>query len=189
MDNSKGAMMYIADLRPLNNSGVMGTARFQIMGDKFQAWVHAKDLVPGMVHPQHIHAKAMCPFPQNQFDLNGNGLVEILEGALAYGKVLIPLDNILADQSPNMFPKANPAGVLNYTKKTSLNALLMAVTNGVVPDPDLFTDLNGEALNLAERTVVLHGAFVKNSMVVPAGTEGAEYWASLPVACGTIEMR
>ena len=188
-ENSMGAKMYIADLMPLNNSGVTGTARFQIVGDKFQAWVHAKDLAPGKVHPQHIHAKAMCPFPQNAFDTNNDGLVDIFEGAPAYGKVLIPLDNILADQSPNMFPMANPAGILNYTEKTSLDALLMALTNGMVPNPALFTDLNGEELNLAERTVVLHGAYVKNSMVVSAGTPGAEYWETLPVACGTIDMR
>ena len=188
-DGSAMVQMYVADLMPLNNSGVTGTARFQIVGDKFQARVHAKDLAPGQAHPQHVHAGAQCPFPQSEFDADGDGLVEILEAAPAYGKVLIPLDNILADQSPNMFPVANPSGTLNYQEKTSLGALLMALTNGVVPNPAVFTDLDGEELDMAERTVVLHGAFVKDGRVVQANVEGAEYVATLPVACGTIEMQ
>ena len=38
------------------------------------------------------------------------------------------------------------------------------------------------------RVVVLHhGAYVRDKQVVAAGTEGVEYVATLPVACGEIK--
>ena len=54
-EESIGATKFTADLMPLNNSGVMGTARFIVSKENVVVQVRATGLVPEMVHPQHIH--------------------------------------------------------------------------------------------------------------------------------------
>lgn len=179
-------LLYTTQLVELNNSGVGGTAEFLVTGDKIQARVHATGLAPNEVHPQHIHAGAECPFPESEFD-GGDGLVEIFEAAPAYGLVLLPLDDQLVNQIPGTYPTANPGGVVNYNERGSLDALLGSLNDGVAPFP--LTDLGGADLALGSRTVVVHGAYVKDNMVVAPGTAGATYWESLPVACGTVDAK
>jgi hypothetical protein len=185
------ARAFKAELRPLNNSGVTGTATFQYLTNtkkdgKFESHIMAKNLAPNMVHPQHIHGfgfemknpeNAVCP-PQSA--AGDDGLLTLEDGLPFYGPVLVPLDSKLVPLSVQEFPTANAHGQVNYLEFTALHSLLMAIDESTEGHQTL------ENLSLNRRTVVLHGAWVKDNMVVPAGTEGAEYIATLPVACGEI---
>ena len=181
------ARTFIADLGGLNNSGVTGEVIIQYVKDgNFQVQVKAKNLAPNMVHPQHIHGfgfmdnpkDAVCPPMSAAGD---DGLLTLPEGLPFYGPVLIPLDSELIPLAVDEFPMANSHGQLGYLEFAKLHALLMAI--------DEATDGSQSLKNLAldKRVIVLHGAYVKDNMVVPAGTEGAEYNAALPVACGELK--
>lgn len=164
---------YVAELSPLNNSGVSGTAVFQYAGrKKLNAYVEATGLAPKIRHAQHIHLLNDCP----PSEIAGvDGLITIGEGIPYYGGVYIPLDNNLASLSSELYPLTNVAQRMVYHAVTDLEALLSALNESTPED-----------LNLNNRTVVLHGAFIKDGRVVPAETAGATYIGSLPVACGTI---
>lgn len=179
------AKLFVAELHPLNNSGVSGKATFKYKeGSEFLAQVHAKGLVPDMMHPQHIHGfdessrDAVCP-PQSA--AGDDGLLTLEDGLPFYGPVLVPLDDDLVPLSVDNFPTANAAGRTSYSQATKLNKLITAL------DELLPGDQSTENLNLQNRTVVLHGAFVKDNQIVSPGTEGAEYDATIPVACGEIK--
>ncbi|PRY10204.1 hypothetical protein CLV24_115121 [Pontibacter ummariensis] len=186
-DKDKKVKTYVTDLHPLNNSGVMGTATFMYReGGDFKAKVKAEGLVPGMPHPQHIHGfvmenmadqDAVCP-PESA--AGSDGLITLPDGLPFYGPVLIPLDDRLVPLAVNDFPVANPAGIITYLETVGLGMLVSAF-DAAMPGSQSAKDLN-----LEKRVVVLHGAYVKDNMIVPAGTEGAEYVATLPVACGEI---
>ena len=182
------ARFFKANLSPLNNSGVTGEATFIYMEDgRFQASVEAKNLVPDMVHPQHIHGfgfeaknpkNAVCPPMSAAGD---DGLLTLADGLPFYGPVLVPLDSELIPLMVNEFPEANSSGRINYLEYAKLNTLVHEINmahNG---------EQTRENINLSKRVVVLHGAYVLDDEIVPAGTEGAEYVATLPVACGEIE--
>lgn len=180
----KEAKLFVAELHPLNNSGVTGKATFKYKeGRQFLAQVHAEGLVPNMVHPQHIHGfedsskDAVCP-PMSA--AGEDGLLELPDGLPFYGPVLVPLDVNLVPLMVEAFPMANANGRINYAQSTELSQLIMAIDEAQEGHQTL------NDLNLHHRTVVLHGAFVKDGQIVPAGTEGAEYIATLPVACGEI---
>ena len=178
---------FVADLHPLNNSGVTGTATFQYKeGAMFKARVKADGLVPGKPHPQHIHGfepgadgksgDAECPPPSAA---GADGLIDLAEGLPFYGPIIVPLDDQLVPLTAGDFPVANPAGIISYVETVGYHELISAIET-------TFSMKNQEGLNLEKRSVVLHGAFVKDGEIVPPGTEGAEYVATLPVACGEI---
>jgi hypothetical protein len=179
------AKLFVAELHPLNNSGVSGKATFKYKRDSdFLAQVHAKGLVPDMLHPQRIHGfdessrDATCP-PEDA--AGDDGLLSLEDGLPFYGPVLVPLDDELVPLSIENFPTANAAGRISYSQSTTLQRLITAL------DELLPGQQSAGNLNLQNRTVVLHGAFVKDNQIVPPGTEGAEYDATIPVACGEIK--
>lgn len=190
------ARAFKAELKPLNHSGVTGTATFQYIrdakkdgsgGGKFEAHIMARNLAPNMVHPQHIHGfgfearnpeKAVCPPMSAAGD---DGLLTMEDGLPFYGPVLVSLDSRLVPLSVQEFPTANRNGQVNYLEFTALRSLLAAIDEATEGKQTL------ENLALNRRVVVLHGAWVKDNMIVDADTEGAEYDASLPVACGEIK--
>ena len=182
--HQKEAKLFVADLHPLNNSGVEGKATFKYQkGKQFLAEVHAEGLVPNMVHPQHIYGfedssqDAVCP-PMST--AGEDGLLTLPDGLPFYGPILVPLDDDLVPLMVDDFPMANADGRINYQQSTELHELIMAIDEAQEGQQSL------ENLNLHNRTVVLHGAYVMDGKIVPAGTEGAEYIATLPVACGEI---
>lgn len=165
------AAVYMADLTPLNDSGVSGKAQFKVKNNTFIAQVNAQGLATSQVHPQHIHGftdGTVSTCPTAAADTDGDGLVSVGEGAPFYGGVLVPLDGSL-DVAEGLgdlgtFPTAdNGGGAVTYRQTMSLSNL--AVNGG----------LGFDALTLDNHAVVLHGAFVDG-----------EYVATLPVACGTI---
>lgn len=180
----------MADLEPLNEEvsyrKVNGKARFQIQKGDFVAAVHATGLHPGMIHPQHIHAAAVCPPPSA--DTNGDGFIDVLEGVPFYGPILIPLDSDLSNQAAGSFPFVdNRGGSLQYRQSISLGALL-ADLNAPDPNPaDAVVKLDGQPLNLSGRHVVVHGVSLDTPLpATVASIGGLPPQLTLPVACGEI---
>jgi hypothetical protein len=181
--------MFEAYLTPLNNSGVTGKATIKYSHDgKFEVLINAEGLTPNRVHPQHIHGfapdgdmkmkDAVCP-PASA--AGEDGILSLPEGLPFYGPVLIPLDDNLVPISSGNFPYVGyGAGTLTYYEMTATKELLQAFDNmydGTQTEKDLM---------LMNRVIVLHGAFVKDGMVMQRYSEGAEYMPALPVACGEI---
>lgn len=192
---------YVAELHPLNAKiqnafdpdradGALGVAHgkayFTIRNGQFTARVDANGLEPNMLHAQHIHTATRCP-PASA-DVNGDGIVDVVEGVPFYGPILVPLDDNLAVQGAGTFPTATGRrGTIEYQASTALNTLL-ADLNAPDPNPaDAIVKLNGAPLALETRHVVLHGVDIHTFLppsVASLGTAPAQ--ATLPVACGGI---
>ncbi len=138
----------------------------------------ADGLEEGQPHAQHIHgrfdangAPVDSVSPTLADDTDGDGFIEVGEGAAAYGPIILPLDD-----EEGSFPTAED-GTISYTRSFDLN------------DDELFEgDFEvSDALPLELREVVLHGGSVPEG--AGEGTEGevegtGGYKAFLPVASG-----
>lgn len=137
MKMDKMVKMYKAYLSPLNNSGVSGMATLMLEGNMLTVTIEASGMTPNEVHPQHIHGfmdknkNAKCP-PMSA-DTDGDGLVELTEGAPFYGPVLLSL---------TPFPTATAEGTIMYS-------------NTFTVDP--------EVLPLQNNAIVLHGMTVEGT--------------------------
>lgn len=161
---SAKAKIYTAELSPLNNSGVTGTAELVLIGNELTVTINASGLEPNMVHPQHIHGfkennrNSKCPPPSADDD--GDNFVELGEGAPFYGPVLLPLQP---------FPTA-PDGTITFVETYNVNDLDFSVTP------------------LQNRAIVLHGMTAELTQIVNGETVVVNgYIATLPVACGQIQ--
>lgn len=126
MNSNAKAKMYTVDLAPLNGSGVSGTAELTLVGDQLTVRVYATGLEPNSLHPQHIHGfmddnrNAVCP-PASA-DQNGDGLVDLNEGAPFYGPVLLSL---------TPFPTA-PDGTISYEQTFTVDDSITPLQNRVI---------------------------------------------------------
>ena len=190
-DKDKQEMkMFVAHLKPLNNSGVTGTAYIKYsMDGMFQVITQAENVAAGKAHPQYIHGftpdsdmankKATCP-PESA--AGEYGMLTMSDGGYFYGPHLIPLDDELVPLSNGAFPVGNRRGSFSYAEHVATKELIAAFDaayDGTQTDADL---------KLMNRVVVLHGAYVKDNKIVPRHESGASYMASLPIACGEIMM-
>jgi hypothetical protein len=127
-DLPEGAL-FVAELHPLNPRiqqtldpdprtphGVAGGKAYsRVMNGMFDAVVDVRGAEPADpafpegLHPQHIHEAANCP--TMSADVNGDGIVDVIEGLPFYGPIMIPLDGDLADTSSQIptFPLASGA--------------------------------------------------------------------------------
>ncbi len=181
--------VFTAVLSPLNSSGVTGSATFTIDedADELRIDVNAAGLEPDIVHMQHVHSGSSCPTVA--LDENFDQFIDVLEGSLAYGGILVPLDDNPTTQNMSGFPAADTDGRLDYSGTAILSAMLADLRE---PDPDrgdLIVKLPETAdLDLGTRTVVLHG--VDPTLPLPgsvATSAGGPPQATLPVACGEID--
>ncbi|MBB1286209.1 CHRD domain-containing protein [Flavisolibacter sp. BT320] len=119
--------MYKAYLSPLNNSGVSGMATLKLEGNMLTVTIEASGLTPNQVHPQHIHGfternkNAKCP-PMTA-DTDGDGLVELAEGAPFYGPVLLSL---------TPFPTATAEGNIMYSNTFTVDPALLPLQNNAI---------------------------------------------------------
>ena len=181
---------YAADITALNNSGVSGTVLATIGEDTLSVGVVARGLTPDMTHVQHVHGRfddAGAPAeslpPTGVEDTDLDGFVEVLEGAAAYGDILLPLE----DQSDgfNNDPAADAEGVVTFYQEYDLSddSLFLNPLSGTQYEGD-------DLLPLAMREYVIHGLQVDRE--VGAGTGGsidgtAGYKVTLPVGAGEFE--
>ena len=117
-----------ARLRPINHSGVHGTATVTARDDgSLTVVIHGSGYAPGLPHPQHIHGSMggghfMCPTMKD--DANGDGVVTNEEGAGEYGTIFLPLTT-RGDTSPksglalSRMPVADSTGHIDYRRTFS----------------------------------------------------------------------
>ena len=130
-EKSGGAEVYQVNLDELNASGVSGKAVLVLREGTLRIHLHARGLVAGMVHPQHIHgldasANATCPPPSASGE---DTLITLPEGLPFYGPVLLPLEP---------FPTPDD-GTVNYHETFQVD---------------------GDLEDLSDEAIVLHGAFL-----------------------------
>lgn len=185
--------LFVAELHPLNPRiqqtldpdpraphGVAGgKAYFRVVNGMLDAVVDVRGAEPADaafpdgLHPQHIHAAASCP--TMSADVNGDGIVDVIEGLPFYGPIMIPLDGDLADTSSQIptFPLASGVrGSYHYAASASITALEAALHHG---------------LDLPTRHVVIHGVDLNTPLPVTVQSlPGVPAQLTLPVACGEL---
>lgn len=183
---AQALIMFTSDLKPLNGSGVTGTANLTLNKNELTVRIDATGLEPDQTHPQHIHGLvgtnghpqvSLAPTETN--DADGDGFIELAEGLPAYGPVLLPLTSPPGGATADF--STAPGGVINFQQVYQL------------PDLGIYADefSVAELLPLTWREIVLHGMTVDGT--AGAGTPGevngtAGYKATLPVAAGLITV-
>jgi hypothetical protein len=208
---SAAVMNYRANIQPLNNSGVTGTANFShdTTANTLSVRIRASGLAPSTPHPQHIHgafADAGCrvraaassqvaglcidgtpsesnipTIPAN--DLDGDGFLETVEGTPAYG----PINLILSDPAGGAMalPMSDANGNLFFEATYDLAStdLLFDEINGVEHDAD-------DLFPLTSRVFVIHGGIVTNGPGLDPGEVGSdtddEFVVLLPQGAGEL---
>ena len=131
----RAAEVYHVDLDALNDSGVEGKAVLVLRDGTLRVHLHARGLVPAMLHPQHVHgfatAEATCPPDSAAGD---DDVLSFAEGLPFYGPVVLGL-------AP--FPTADK-GKISYHETF---------------------DVEGDLLDLSDEVVIVHGGFVDGEYV------------------------
>lgn len=165
--SSNATTFYRATLSPLNASGARGEATLRLNANEktLTVMLRASGLEPGGDHLAHIHGRSAdgqpvdSSCPTTAQDTDGDGFVELLEGAQTYGPILIDFMNVDPNQD----------GSVNYTKTFKLSG-------------------DEAALPLTDRHIVVHGMTVgpvgDGTDGEVDGTAG--YKLVLPVLCGEI---
>ena len=166
---------YLADLGPLNGSGVTGTASVVVNDDgTLTVTIAATGLTPGEVHPQHIHgfddasANSVVPPASAAGD---DGVLSVADGLPFYGPVRLPL----ATTGGPLFPVATDAGTVDYARTftDAEAAAISAGPGGVGGLGEMLASGIGSVSDLFpldNREVVLHGLVLDGaySMTTPA---------------------
>lgn len=169
-------------LTALNRSGATGTVSLRLRADRFlTVQVDATGLEPGIQHLGHIHGrespgnKANSTCPTTAQDADHDTYVELAEGLVTYGPIIIGFGNVDPDMD----------GTVHFNHTFDLN------------DPSIYQPgfSKSDVLPLDLREVVLHGMTLQagqgatNADSIPPneadGTAGEK--AVLPVTCGDIQ--
>ncbi len=178
--------IYRADLQPINATltghETTGKAKFVIHGDKLTITVNVKNASPNITHWQHFHGlkgntAASCA--TQAADVNGDGIVDLIETEPASGTTMVPFDNSPAamDVAHGDYPKASVKGNYEYRKVVSLKALTAAFAKA----------FDGQKLDLDKRVVIIHGVPADTSLPPTVQSLGpVPAYVTVPIACGKI---
>ncbi len=172
----------IHEMNPqLTDQAISGQAILTISGGELHITLIIKGLPAGM-RLAHIHGftpekASTCPAPSA--DVNGDGIVDLIETEPAAGVTLIPFNAdpaglvILSDT----YPVASGDGLMIYQATVDLSRLndALAATDGI-----------GE-LALADRVIFIHG--VADGVTLPdsvASLPGVPASVTVPIACGEL---
>lgn len=187
-------------LQPVNDSGVQGTATIYQMPDgTLRTDLTATNLTKWQMHPQHIHGNpggSAAECPTSSLDENDDGIVDFQESLSATGQPVLPLNQA-------QFPVAGNEGSVVYHNGFNIEMTPSAGTPGAgqtgtpqatntprnTPTSE-GTEPSGTSTpqatpapiklqlqNLTDGVVVVHGMMVNR-----------EYQATVPVACGQIQV-
>ncbi|MFO7652767.1 MAG: hypothetical protein R6X25_02990 [Candidatus Krumholzibacteriia bacterium] len=178
--------MYRADLAALNAEAIgfapRGTATLTVSGDSLMIEIEMQDTPPGIMHLQHIHGftgagDATCA--EAAQDVNGDGIVDLVETEAVSGTTLIPFHADPADLriAADSYPVADADGRYRYRQQVALPQLQSALQE----------QLKVASLSLQDRVIYVHGvpaetrlpATVQSLPDVPAHV-------TLPIACGEL---
>lgn len=163
--NDNGATAYEANLVALPNTRGTGKAvlRLSANGKNLNVRITASGLDSGGPHLSHVHglpngADSTCPTIAE--DTDRDGFVELAEGAVRYGPIILDFMNIDPDQDGN----------IDFQTTVQLSGAA------------------GAALPLVNRHIVIHGMRVGAvGAGTPGEVNGtAGYKVLLPVLCGEI---
>jgi hypothetical protein len=177
---------YSIELGELNGSGSSGVAVLTLAEDgSLTVNIEAQGMVPGQPHAQHIHGDSSLDrdftCPTQDADVDGDGIVNTLEGIPSYGEIHIALTT-KGDATPasglavDRFPVAGADGSLSYERMFKATEL-----------PD------GTATAVRNLHVVTHGIDVNGNgeYDMAAGTSELDpalpQEATAPASCGIIE--
>ena len=179
------AQDYKVNLRPLNHSGVTGKGSLTLSPDKMHLTVRidATGLEKNQVHVGHIHGivtsgnqPADSSIPSPQQDSDKDKYVELAEGLVTYGPILITLGT---DNGGNLDPDGD--GTIHYEQTFNLD------DSGTYADTFNKMSVIGSGNSLQLREIILHGLSVPATGVAPGEVDGtAGYKTVLPVAGGEI---
>lgn len=188
----KNEGQYVAVLAPLNEhvSGLITGAatisrdRDELVGDvRFSGEVQTA----AILHEQNIHTGVRCPDASD--DLNEDGIIDAVEGALVYGKILIPLDGDINSQrmGGGIFPLADEFGDYVYSQVGSYQKFIDDLRELDLNLEDHIVKLAQEAeeVTFEGKIVVIQG--VAKSAALPDTVVSNNQFTNhdtLPVACG-----
>ena len=178
---------YNVNLRSLNKSGVIGKAVLTLSTDNrsLTVQIDASGLEKNQLHVGHIHGQVAAgnepddsSIPSPKQDSDRDKFVELAEGQVTYGPILIPLGT---DNGGNLDPDGD--GTIHY--RQTFNLTDAAVYNAGFNQMSVIGN-GGNELQLRE--IIIHGLTVPDA---GAGTSGevdgtAGYKTVLPVAGGEI---
>lgn len=179
------AQDYKVNLRPLNHSGVEGKGSLTLSPDKTHLTVRidATGLEKNQVHVGHIHGivasgnePANSSIPSPKQDSDKDKFVELAEGLVTYGPILITLGT---DNGGNLDPDGD--GTIHYEQTFNLDDA------GIYADTFNKMSVIGSGDSLQLREIIIHGLTVPATGVAPGEVDGtAGYKVVLPVAGGEI---
>lgn len=162
---NEGSTYYRADLLPLNGSSAQGKVELRLAANDRNLLVHivASGLEAGGPHISHIHGRpggAESDCPTIAQDTDEDGFVELAEGQVTYGPIIVDFMNI----------DPNEDGTVDFRTTVKL------------------TGAQADALPLPNRHIVIHGMSVGAvGAGTPGEVDGtAGYKVVLPVLCGEI---
>ncbi len=179
---------YEAILRPINNqlSGFLpsGKGKLKITKNKFEIITFLDDDA-SVLHIQNIHDGTRCPNEND--DINHDGLIDIKEILAVSGKILVPLDGKLESQESgiNFYPIGK-----SFTYKSEANMELL-LKDLYAYDQNPFDELKKltahEKFFVEGKIIIIHGT--GKSAKIPSSVASYKDYAkhlSIPITCGKI---
>lgn len=181
---------YLATLTTLNphvNGNIPASVTMQRIGKKVYAYVRVFGGGVRVWHQQNIFLGNRCPDLAD--DLNFDGFIDIEEGNLVWGKVIIPLDGELKTQKggKNIYPLSDAFGSYYYEQVAKHKKIMKDLHQRDEFLTDQIVKLGkDEDLVLDGKVVVIQG--VSKNVVLPetvATNGGRKAFQTLPILCGT----
>lgn len=163
--------IFVAALKPVNKSGVMGEAVVIQRGSTLYVQIRARGMVPNQEHAQHIHGLSGSKASTCPPSITGT-VTQEAQAERYYGQVLVPL-------AP--FPTASASGTVTYQANVAASSDVPTIT----------------LLPLGGRAVVLHGMMVGGTYdpsvpvacgelrSMPGSMPPAGFTTTLPAGVGT----
>ena len=196
---SPNAIVLVADLAPLNPNFTLskaqkGSAVVSIVGDKIDVLVSATALDPSLVHMGHIHKGDHCPNTVTD-DVNGDGVLDVVEGIPAYGAILVDFGadiSTFAAAQKGGDPAADAMGIVNYKGTGSFQSLVDDLHNRpALPAATGVGKLAANEAFLPEMgVIVIHGISPATALpATVASVTGLTSQESIPVLCGRLHLQ